>query len=284
MGLLRSASSVINRIIDFLLTPSVAAIILLISALLVFRAGFNLTHTEQDDLLTMFKEMYSNLSSEFVGIAVTVIIVDRLNRRRDDRERLQELIKQMVSTDNRRAVDAVETLRLKGWLVNGSLRRAKLFNANLAGANLLAADLTGIFLSISNLTGANMQIVKLDGAVLHSTDLTGAILTLANLRGTDLRNTYLTRAILNRADLTGANLRGANLRGAHLSGANLRGANLREANLRGARLSGANFINADLIGAILPDSTIWAPGRDMREFTHPEEWKKEQAAKFGSDS
>jgi len=102
---------------------------------------------------------------------------------------------------------------------------------------------------------------------------------------------------LNNANLEGADLRWADLRGATLSMTNLRQANLKGVGLRGASLqqkpAGIAWLDDELPPeltnallspeTVLPDSSHWTPGRDLREFTHPEEWQAEQAAKQSSN-
>ncbi len=89
----------LKRILDFILTPIPAAVGFLIGGLVVFFGGFSITQT-QHDFLTVIKEGYSNFGIELVSIALTVLVIDRLNQRRANRERLQELITQMRSKDN----------------------------------------------------------------------------------------------------------------------------------------------------------------------------------------
>lgn len=121
-----------------------------------------------------------------------------------DQDELQRLIKQMGSSDNTQALAAVDALREKGWLTDGSL-----IEANLSGATL---------------SGATMIYATLGGASLGGADLTGA-----NLGGANLSDANLRRASLREADLTGASLRRATLREADLTGAALSGADLTNA-------------------------------------------------------
>ena len=95
---------------------------------------------------------------------------------------------------------------------------------------------------------------------------------------------------LQDGSLKGAYLDSANLQGAYLNGANLQGVYFWEAHLEGAKLAGANLegtklLHANLQGAefdmhtTLPDGSKWAEGRDMRQFTHPDEWQAKQQTK-----
>lgn len=152
---------------------------------------------------------------------------------------LKGLLTQIQQGSNEKALEAVEALREKKWLVDDSLR----------GAVLAGADLRGAVLASANLSRSNLAD--------------------ANLRYADLR-----RARLFDADLSGANLRGANLEyaileGAILEGADLRGARLYYANLKGARaVRIENLIVAWLEGTTLPDGTelpkeVWTDALDL---------------------
>ena len=69
-----------------------------------------------------------NLFTDVISIAVTVLILDELNRRRSERDAENALKRQLVddaaSTSNEIAKNAVHQLRRKGWLEgeNGLLK------------------------------------------------------------------------------------------------------------------------------------------------------------------
>ena len=155
------------------------------------------------------------------------------------------LTQQMGSKDNVLARQAVEELRARGWLEDGSLQGAALSNADLQRALLLRADLRE-----ADMRGANLQ-----EAVLHS-----AKLQESNLRAADLQG-----ATLWGADLQGANLAEANLQGTNLSGADLRGANLASANLQKAILAAS-----DLRGASNLSDKQLSQANEMRHAKMPD--------------
>jgi len=127
----------------------------------------------------------TNLYTEFVSIAVTIFIIDFLNRQRDERREIQRLLRDVGSQSNEAARSAIHELGQRDMLVgeNGILKGAHLIFANLQDANLWSV----------NLSGANLDNANLEGAYLRKTDL--------------------RRASLRRANLQGANLKGANLEG-----------------------------------------------------------------------
>jgi hypothetical protein len=189
----------------------------------------------------------ANLYTEILGLIATVVILDRLAERREERRRILDLQERLVmeagSQSNETVKRAVHELDKRAWLKgeNSLLRRANLRLANLEGVDLVRADLRG--------------------ADLVRTNLQGAKLWLADLR---------------EADLSGADLRGAELRGTTLQGANLARANLEGAELRGANLQGAMLAEAKLDkNTILPDGSKWRADSDLARFTdvqHPNFW------------
>jgi len=108
---------------------------------------------------------------------------------------LSQTLRKMRGPDNKQAVSAVEELRARGWLSNGSMEGVMLCHAHLEGADLFKADL---------------RKVDFHQAHLLKADLSGADLTGAKLARADLRGVNFSEAILQDADLLKANLSGAN--------------------------------------------------------------------------
>lgn len=183
---------------------------LMVTALFVALLGALSLHPGLDPLhffQQMFADFYSNVGTELASIAVTVLIIDRLNDHRLTHRQKEALVLQMGSPDNGFAIEAVRILTARGWLVDGLLRGAHLSRANLEGANLQKVDLSDAHLGLAS---------------LHKTRLAGATLTRAYLQG-------------------------ANLEGATLSGATLAGANLNDANLRGVHFDSETTFDAETI-------------------------------------
>jgi uncharacterized protein YjbI with pentapeptide repeats len=227
------------------------------------------------------QEALSNLFPTFVGIAFTVTILDRLYDRRDKMRQKDDLIAKMGSRIKDVAIPAAEELNRRGWLNDGSLRRAKLWYANLEGVQLIRGDLRE-----AEMISANLQSAYLPGINLQSAILSGANLKNANLHGsnlkkamlqTDLRNAMLQRsnlqeAILFEGDLRNADLKCADLRNVHLYLTKLQGADLRWANLEGARLDSPVLDSKTK----LPDNSEWTHDTDLTRFTdskHPGFWR-----------
>ncbi len=211
-----------RRFIRWWTALRVVGVALLILAFLVGALGYlnergllYLTDTAQQ-ILTYLS---ANVSTELASIAITILFVDALYEHRETEREKKRLILQMGSPDNAFAREAVRALRSRGWLGDGSLKKADLYRANLKEAHLWGANLEE-----AKLTGANLQKARLTGA-----DLQGAQLKVAKLQETTLWATNLQGANLEDADLREANLRGSKLQGANLWRAKLQGAKLMEA-------------------------------------------------------
>lgn len=234
----------------------------------------------------------TNLYTEVLSIGVTVLVLNVLAQRREDRRELQRLKALMASNENVVTQIAVAELKSRGWLYDGSLKEvnlesanlqgakltganlqeANLFVANLQGALLQGANLQGVTLMVANLQEANLFRANLEGAKLGSADLQGTVLWEAILQGIDLSGMNLQDAKLEGAKLHGADLSGANIQGATFMRAELRGADLMDANLQGTNLKSANLTHANMYdvkcdeNTILPNGEQWTPNVDWSEF------------------
>lgn len=92
--------------------------------------------------------------------------------------------------DERREIvfEALETLRRKSWLHDGTLRDADLKEVDLSDTDLWGADLTGADLSHANLAGALLFNARLENVDLLGANLSEARLPFAKL----LRVKHLT--------------------------------------------------------------------------------------------
>jgi hypothetical protein len=231
---------ILSRIADFLTVERLGMLLgalgiaILLIGNVVDSGGFSLRR--------LFDDLYSNIGTDLLSIALTVLLIDKLVERRDIRDQKARLIREMGSRDNGTALRAVDELRAHGWLHDGSLVHADLKYGNLTDANLADADLREAYLSF---------------ATLHRADLRGAKLNAAILRQADLRE-----ALLLNADLGDAKLLDANLANAKMQGASLKGAVLGGANLSGARgLSDERLAEASKLQKALMPTGIRYDGR-----------------------
>lgn len=104
---------------------------------------------------------------------------------------VMQLIRKLHSEDSKTVLQAVEELRARGWLGDGSLQGAILRYVHLQGADLYKANFQGADLSMANLQGADLSMANLQEADLSMTNLQGADLSMANLRDADLRKANL---------------------------------------------------------------------------------------------
>jgi uncharacterized protein YjbI with pentapeptide repeats len=104
------------------------------------------------------------------------------------------LIRKLRSSDHQRVLQAIEELRVRGWLTDGSLNNIPICNAQMQYADLLGADLTNV----------DLHQGQLEYAQLFRANLTGAKLTRANLRNANFSEAILSNADLFKADLQNA--------------------------------------------------------------------------------
>ena len=184
-----------NHLIEWFTIGRVGVFLLLISV----PGGilnYLLAHPKDGNWFGMVEEFYANFSWELAGIAVTILIIDRLYQRAEIKREQIQLLRQLHSHDHGTVLQALDVLRINGWLEEGLLVNHNLADADLQRANLRHADLRY--------------------AVLRHSDLRFADLRDANLAHTDLQNANLEGALLSGATVTQANLRGAKLLGATL--------------------------------------------------------------------
>ncbi len=270
-------------------------------ALIVAIAGYINQHGLLVNLTNILGDFYANVSSELISIVITVLVLDRLNARRQNVQELARLKALMGSNEVTVTKIAIAELRAKGWISDGSLKDANLFGANLSGADLMRANLTNVVLWHSNLSnadlydanlsrakcrsanlsGANCENANLSGADFNTdatdennavTNLSGSKLALANLSKVQMSEANLSNADLSRANLSAADMGFVNLTGANLMQANLFNANLDSANLEGAILFDSKLQHANVYGVqcntntILPDGKAWSKGVDWSEY------------------
>ena len=234
-----------------------------------------------------------NIFTEILGIVATVAGIDVLRAYRARERNIAELKRDLVSAAGSRsnsiALNAVEQLRKRRWLIGddgllkgknliwANLKRANLYGANLIKCNLIYAKLQKADLRYAKMNGADLFNAKLkkaylmhavlDGADMSKAILTGAFLHHASLQhGTELLEAKMENAklydakiqdaVLFRAELPGAKLRYAILHRADMSSANLKGADLYGADMCSAYLKGADLQRSDMSSANLKGADL----------------------------
>jgi hypothetical protein len=105
-----------------------------------------------------------DLAPEGVGIIFTVLVLDQLDKLREERQTRERLMREAHSRDKNFASQAIEELRALGWLAEGCLRDKELRGSNWDGANLYQADLRGADLRRANFEGADFYEANLTDA------------------------------------------------------------------------------------------------------------------------
>jgi hypothetical protein len=229
-------------------------------------------------LSTDASDLLSGFVPEAVGIAFTVLLIDRLYQRRErareENELKARLVRKVGSPDKATAVNAIRELTARRWLYTGALKGAYLYKSDLKGADLWGADLHEV-----NLSEAKMQNAKLYLANLSRSDLSDV-----NLEGAELISSNLAGANLLKANLEGANLENANLCGAmlglstqdYLSYFNTSDSEALDVETAEQVASAGAFMPRFSRETTLPDGSKWTPKSDLRRFTdpnHPDFWE-----------
>jgi len=97
-----------------------------------------------------------------------------------------ELIRKLRSPENKRVLQAIEELRVRGWLEDGSLKGIPLCHVHMQGADLLKANFGNVDLHQAHLEWADLSMAELSGCKLTRANLQGANLSRTNLKGADL--------------------------------------------------------------------------------------------------
>ena len=107
---------------------------------------------------------------------------------------IMSLIRKLRSPDNKRVLEAVEELRVRGWLENDSLSKIPLCHVHFEGADLFKAKLKDVDFHQAHMNRSNLSMADLSGAKLSRADLQGADFSKANLENADLFKSNLQDA------------------------------------------------------------------------------------------
>lgn len=102
------------------------------------------------------------------------------------------LINKLRSPENKRVLQAIEDLRVRGWLCDGTLTNIPLCHVHMQNADLLGADLRKVDFHQAHLQGADLSQANLSGAKLNRASLEGANMSQTNLAGADLFKANMT--------------------------------------------------------------------------------------------
>jgi len=116
-------------------------------------------------------DLLRDLLPEAVGIIFTVLILDRLSAWRDQRTLREQLARRAQSRYNHTALDAIEELRVLGWLEDGALAERNMRGSHWQNGNLYRADLRDTDLTNAILIGADFVLANLEGAQVSDAQL-----------------------------------------------------------------------------------------------------------------
>ncbi|RJP52207.1 MAG: pentapeptide repeat-containing protein [Anaerolineaceae bacterium] len=194
------------------LTTFNAAILILFIGIIVIAKGFAIQYPDGFNLKQFINDFYANAGTELISIAITVLIIDTLNRRQADKFEKRRLLRELSSSHNEIALRALKEIMANGYHVDGSLVSADLFGSDLRGAEFFGGDLREAGLHFANLEGADLSGVNCTRIVFWKTNLKNARLDQATLKDAtmiycDLRGARVTRTQL----FTVRSLRGTTL-------------------------------------------------------------------------
>jgi len=138
----------------------------------------------------------NDLVPEAVGILFTVLIIDRLDARRELEQLQNRLMREATGQSNEMAKSAIDWMQYEDWLDGDE--------SLLAGQQAWRAKMQGVNLYQANLEKTDFYRSSLEGANLYDVVARNTNFAYTNLEGADFVC----------ADLTGANLEGANLKDA----------------------------------------------------------------------
>lgn len=136
-------------------------------------------------------EIITGLAPEFLGMVITVGIIDSYYRRQDQRDKLREaqiMAQRDISnsSNNNDSQSIVNSLK-----AIGALRGISLSNVDLSGVNFSESDLRDVRFTHVKLAKCAFLNAKLQGAWFIQCDFAGSIMGGANLAGTVLFDSSL---------------------------------------------------------------------------------------------
>lgn len=161
-----------------------------------------------------WKDLSSNLLSEYAGILVTITVIDALNAWRIDQKEKESLILSFTSPNKLVATEAARVLRIKGWLTNGSIKdvlfqrtsldQAELHQASLRNSIFLYTSLKGANINLADISNCTFTDTILENAHAHGTKFDGSII---------IGETVKPENFFKNAEFIGASFRSVNFMG-----------------------------------------------------------------------
>ena len=223
----------------------------------------------------VINSFYTNLSTELISIAITILLINYLYEKKEEKNTKRRLIRELGSEDKGFSSRAVKELCEKKWLYDGSVNGCDLSNANLSGLNLSKAKLKNVNLTDANLTGTIFKDADLSGAIIKDALLVNANLAKCKLEGVKMINCNLYKANLNgvvvnnNADLMNSNFELAEFIDAEISDTRMEDAHLNYAQFVRVKVTNTNFLRADFLNLNI-DNAIF----ERCDFNSLKNWKE----------
>ncbi|MCL4872015.1 MAG: pentapeptide repeat-containing protein [Anaerolineae bacterium] len=165
-----------------------------------------------------FTHMLVKVGAEFAGIAIAVVTIDYLNEKRQEKEHIDQLKRELSSHDPGIVQRALNELKARKKHSDGTLKGVSLLRANWTNVLLPNADLEGAYLGFANfenaiLIGANLAKTMMDSTILHKCHLEKANMAGSTIIHANLEGVYLSEAILEGVKFINTNMKGAILAG-----------------------------------------------------------------------
>jgi len=206
-----------------------------------------------------------NVFTELLGIGITILVIDRLNAWRDERNLKRRLVREAGSRDNSTAVSAIDWIRHEGWLEgeNGILKGESLEACNLSGAFLHGANLEDTDFGAKYYAQdlLNTQTGEIESRHQQDKIYQRSIFQDTNLCKVSAKNAYFdsarfVKSSIQDADMTNGMLRNAIFKDCDLQGTDFNNANLKFVSLDSSNILGTNFTGADLSYAQIADVNV----------------------------
>ena len=125
--------------------------------------------------LNQYLDFLNDLVPEAVGIIFTVLILDRLDNLREKRQVRDQLIRRVHSRYNHTALQAIEEMRVLGYLEDNTLASTQLRGSDWQDANMYRANLSDTDLRNAKLSGADFVEANLSNAMVTDEQLANAL-------------------------------------------------------------------------------------------------------------
>lgn len=157
-------------------------------------------------------EVIESASLSIFAASFTAVMLDILTVAVEQRHWLVDRLRDLASSDSGFSARALDQLREKGMLSDGTLSSKDLRRANLGSLNLREASLLDTKFDNGELQECDFRDAVLDGSSFRGANLIRAQFSGASLKGCDFREAILDEAELDGADCTDADFETASIK------------------------------------------------------------------------